>query len=390
MGVRVGAILVGAVLCLAPTASFADLAPYSQDFEGLTQDDTTALAYDGWWAFANVFVYPAAPNWWWVYSYNHPAPNWGPPWGFSTIGAGEGGPQQGEQQLVIFGDYNNGDQSWASIESNVYQTQYVGAADVGKIMRFEFDAKRGDIAGESTAAAFIKAFDTSWNLIHFPQVNTTDLPVTWGSYMIEVEITPDLVGGALQFGFLNWTHDWEPSGVVYDNINFDVAPVAVSVDVKPGSCPNPINFNSTGDLSVAILGTADLDVSTIDPASIRLAGVAPLRSNYEDVGTPFEPYLGREDCEYDCLEMEGDGWMDLTFKFDTQEVAAALGDVQDGECLVVGLTGEFWPAYGGGRIEGEDVVVILDRAATTRMPTARMGQWVMPGDVTEQPIRPRN
>jgi hypothetical protein len=378
------------VLCLAATASWADLAPYSQDFEGLDQQDTGALAADGWLVYGNVFVYPVPP-YWWVYGYGpFPAPNDFVYPAFSLVASGEGGPPQGEQQLVVFSDYNNGDHPWAVIESNVFQQQFVGAADVGTTMRFEFDAKLGDIAGESTAAAFIKAFDSSWNLIHFLQLDMTAIPVTWDSYMIEIEITPDLVGGALQFGFLNLAHDYEPSGIFYDNVNFDVAPVAVALDVKPGSCPNPLNVNSSGDLPVAILGTVDLDVTTIDPASIRLAGVAPLRSNYEDVGTPFEPYLGREDCEYDCYEMEGDGWMDLTFKFDTQELAAALGEIEDGECLVVGLTGEFWPMYGGGRIEGEDVVVILDRAARPRPATARVMNQVRPNDIANQPLRPRN
>ena len=390
MGRRVSVILAGALLCLAATASWADLAPYSQDFEGLDQEDTGALAADGWLVFGNVFVYPVPP-YWFVYNYGpFPAPNWGPPFAFSTIGAGEGGLQQGDQQLVIFSDYNNGDHPWASIESNVFQQQIVGAADVGKTMRFEFDAKRGDIGGESAAAAWIKAFDASWNLIHWPQLDTTNLPDAWGKYTIDIEITPNLVGGALQFGFLNWAHNYEPSGVVYDNIGFDVAPVAVSLDVKPGSCPNPLNVNSKGDLPVAILGDSDLDAGTIDPASIRLAGVAPLRSDYEDVGTPFDPYMGREDCDYDCHEMEGDGWMDLTFKFDTQELAAALGGPPDGECVVVSMTGNFWPAYGGGRIEGEDVVVIIDRAATTRTPSDGVIPTIVdPGDIANQPIKRR-
>jgi len=387
MGRRVSVILAGALLCLAATASWADLAPYSQDFEGLDPVNTGALAADGWLVFGNVFVRPVPP-YWHVYGYGpFPAPNYGPPWAFSTITTGQGGVPQGEQQLVVFSDYNNGDHAWGVIESNVFQEQVVGAADVGSTWRFEFDGKLGDIAANSRATAFIKAFDPYWNLIQFPTLDMTGIPGTWDHYVIDVEITPELVGGALQFGFLNLAQDWEPSGMVYDNIGFDVAPVVVSLDVKPGSCPNPVNVNSRGDLPVAILGSADLDAGTIDPASIRLAGVAPLRSDYEDVGTPFDPYLGREDCEFDCHEMEGDGWMDLTFKFDTQEIAAALGGA-DGECIVVPMTGNFWPAYGGGRIVGEDVVVILDRVATTRSPNDRVIQGISdPGDIANQPIK---
>ncbi|MHC4365745.1 MAG: Kelch repeat-containing protein, partial [Planctomycetota bacterium] len=62
--------------------------------------------------------------------------------------------------------------------------------------------------------------------------------------------------------------------------------IPVTLDIKPGSCPNPLNLNSKGVLPVAILGSADFDVNQIDIASIRLADVAPIRSSYEDVATP--------------------------------------------------------------------------------------------------------
>jgi probable HAF family extracellular repeat protein len=61
----------------------------------------------------------------------------------------------------------------------------------------------------------------------------------------------------------------------------------VAVDIKPGSCPNPVNVKGSGVLPVAILGTVDYDVNAIDPTSIRLGGVEPLRSGYEDVATPM-------------------------------------------------------------------------------------------------------
>ncbi len=57
----------------------------------------------------------------------------------------------------------------------------------------------------------------------------------------------------------------------------------VAVDVKLGGCPNPINLKAKGVLPVAVLGSADFDVRPIDVATIRLNGVAPLRSSYGDV-----------------------------------------------------------------------------------------------------------
>ena len=70
----------------------------------------------------------------------------------------------------------------------------------------------------------------------------------------------------------------------------------VPVDIKPTSCPNPLNVKSKGVLPVAILGTVDFDVSDIDPATVLLEGVPPLRWALEDVATP----LGHE--PVDCLD----------------------------------------------------------------------------------------
>ncbi len=57
-----------------------------------------------------------------------------------------------------------------------------------------------------------------------------------------------------------------------------------TVDIKPQSCPNPLNVKTKGVLPVAILGT-DLDVRNIDISTLRFNGVAPVRSGFEDVET---------------------------------------------------------------------------------------------------------
>jgi len=127
--------------------------------------------------------------------------------------------------------------------------------------------------------------------------------------------------------------------------------VQVPLDIKPQSCPNPLNLKSKGVLPVAILGTEDFDVTQVDPASIRLvAGVAPLRWALEDVTTPSE--------SEECTIADPDGYLDLTLKFDAQEVVAALGTVGDGDVLVLGLTGEL---LDGTPIVGEDVIIIIKK-----------------------------
>jgi uncharacterized repeat protein (TIGR01451 family) len=107
------------------------------------------------------------------------------------------------------------------------------------------------------------------------------------------------------------------------------------IDIKPGSCPNPLNTKSKGVLPVAILGTEDFDVLEIDPASIRLeSSAAPIRSSYEDVATPI---TDGEEC--DCTEDGPDGYLDLMLKFENQEIVdAELFDgtpVESQDCVII-------------------------------------------------------
>ncbi len=120
------------------------------------------------------------------------------------------------------------------------------------------------------------------------------------------------------------------------------------LDIKPGSCPNPFNRKSRGVLPVAVLGTMDFDVTTIDVSTVRLARadgvggeVAPLEgppgphSVFEDVATPFEG----EPC--DCHDLGADGYLDLSMKFSSPDVVAVLelDDVPGGSELELVVTG---------------------------------------------------
>jgi hypothetical protein len=137
----------------------------------------------------------------------------------------------------------------------------------------------------------------------------------------------------------------------------------VAFDIKPRSCPNPINTADMGRLPVAILGSQDLDVTHIDPVSLRLehfTGVTPATWALEDVATPYKPYTGKATA-YDCTKGGRDGYLDLTFKLATQELVAALGEVHDGDVLVLHLSGNLREEYGGTAILGEDVVVIVKK-----------------------------
>ena len=130
--------------------------------------------------------------------------------------------------------------------------------------------------------------------------------------------------------------------------------IKVAVDIKPGSCPNPLNVKSKGILPVAIPGTDDVDVTQIDPDSILLAGLPPLRWDFEDVATPYDADTTQDDC-LACSQNGPDGVLDLTLKFNKQHIVAAIGSVSDGECMPMEISGEFWD---GTSIVGADIVRI--------------------------------
>jgi hypothetical protein len=133
--------------------------------------------------------------------------------------------------------------------------------------------------------------------------------------------------------------------------------VDVKVDIKPGSCPNPLNVKSSGVLPVAILGSEDLDVGDIDPASIFLGGARAIRSSHEDVAAPASEGTPDEG-ECDCTTEGPDGKTDLTLKFNTQDIVQLLGDVNHGDLRLLTLTGAL---YDGTPIEGSDCIVVRGR-----------------------------
>ncbi len=127
-----------------------------------------------------------------------------------------------------------------------------------------------------------------------------------------------------------------------------VMKVALYMDIKPGSCPNPLNRESHGVLPISLLGTMDFDVTEIDITSVRLlradgvgGEVAPNEgppgphSVFEDVATPFDG----EPC--DCHEETNDGILDLSMKFRTQALVDVLelGAMAGGDEVELVITG---------------------------------------------------
>jgi hypothetical protein len=221
----------GAGACQAGACVPAGVVTYEQDFELLDAEGPTALADDGWVVFGNVFD---AATGRYLYGYgSFPAPNGGE--GFSAIVSGQGGAEQGEQQLSIYNDYNNQDHgNGRLIESNVFRERRITADDVGTTLTFSFDAKRGSINDPadplcpctSTAAAFIKTLNPAagFATTNFIKQETTAIPQTWDRYTLTLPIGSGLLNQLLQVGFTSAATQFQPSAVQYDNVVISKSP----------------------------------------------------------------------------------------------------------------------------------------------------------------------
>ena len=92
-----------------------------------------------------------------------------------------------------------------------------------------------------------------------------------------------------------------------------------------------------------------------------MAGVAPVRHNFEDVAGPV---VDGNECA--CGQVGPDGFTDLILKFKTQHVAESLlnllGVIEPGEVLELLLTGVL---TNEGLIEGNDGVVIVGKVSAS-------------------------
>ncbi len=261
------------LICLVPAVSLA-LTPYSQDFENLIQPLPSALGDDGWWIFGNV----SQPDGTYLYGYGaFPAPNHA--LAFCQIDIGQGGVEQGLQQLSVFSDYESEAHGDGNIvESNVFQEQLIVAGDVGQRWAFKFQHKMGLLAPPSTALAFIKTLDPGmgYATTNFIFADMTNISSDWdGTYLI-IEIDASLEGQILQIGFSNTSTDYDPTGIYYDNIVWEQDDTTDVPDIALGGTlgqnyPNP--FNPLTRIDFALEAAGSVDITVFDIAGRRVANL---------------------------------------------------------------------------------------------------------------------
>lgn len=201
---------------------------YSQDWEGVSDTDGAALSGDGW-IIGNVNVGVGA----WFAGAGAPNNTADGNSGYSAIVTGQGGPEQGNNVLSTYSDYN----PWGplalpgtqTVETFVYRDiGVIDASDANTTFTFEFDTKQGNI-NSVTPGAQAWAYITVLNLSDFSTTyndtfETTTIGTDWSTQSLSVAIDASWAGQLMQIGFkttvVESTENVFPdSGVFYDNIN---------------------------------------------------------------------------------------------------------------------------------------------------------------------------
>lgn len=112
----------------------------------------------------------------------------------------------------------------------------------------------------------------------------------------------------------------------------------VEIDIKPGSFPNSVNLESKGVVPVALLSSSSFNATTVDPATLTLAGAS------------VRLLVKSEKFQCSRQDSNQDGLTDLVCQFDTAEL-----QLEPGSDVAV-LTGK---TFAGQTIRGQDTVRVV-------------------------------
>ncbi|MHC4740235.1 MAG: PKD domain-containing protein, partial [Planctomycetota bacterium] len=305
----------------------------------------------------------------------------------------------------LFGNVTTGsevEQCFADVDVNADNRKQVGGL-VGYLLGQGYDtllsnsyscgtvtgsgSQQGNLVGDVNDSDVDRCYSCGYEkaLIGFSSPNSVITNCYWdmdkGASSSSYGGTPKTTAKMMQEAtFVDW--DFVDIWGIVENESYPflrafITPLEVAFDIKPGSCPNPLNIRSQGVLPVAILGWEDFDVNTIDLTSIRLGEVAAVRHSYEDVGAPV---LDGNECE--CDTTEPDGYLDLTLKFKTQDVVEDLINTVDelfkGQILSLTVTGVLSDEM---PIIGTDCIVLVGNVSKWLLDRG----WAAEGRVSNHP-----
>ena len=122
----------------------------------------------------------------------------------------------------------------------------------------------------------------------------------------------------------------ENGAIFLDDASLTVT-VPIAIDIKPGSDPvNPVNPESKGVIPVAVLGSMDFDATQVDFSTVEFGPgkASPVHDGHVE-------------------NVNGDGFDDMVFHFNTQDTGITCGDT---EATLLGET------FGGDAFTGTDSV----------------------------------
>jgi hypothetical protein len=115
------------------------------------------------------------------------------------------------------------------------------------------------------------------------------------------------------------------------NMTFSLAGQDITLDIKPGTCPNSVNPRSRGVLPVALAGDGAFDFGTINLSSIRLSRADGVGGSLAPLNGPKGPHTVLHDATSPrsgsgcaCEKQAHDGIPDLQMFFSTRDVASTL------------------------------------------------------------------